>query len=167
MGKLDSLKIDNSPLAFASFAAKHNALVDLLAGMVGENGISVVMAERNAIIRGNIANSSAASGSYANVVGTDGRLTNVASGAPIANAYPTSLRTVSSGRTVRMDSTGLAVEGSALDFRHDPVTGLGGWYVGSLKLEIDTSLLTANVTLRELDVCGGQKILILASAPYS
>jgi hypothetical protein len=55
MGKLDSLRIDDSPLAFASFAAKHTALVDLLAGMVGQSGIEIVMAEKNAIIRANIA----------------------------------------------------------------------------------------------------------------
>lgn len=52
MGKLDSLRITECPAAFAVFAAKHNALVDLLAAMRGEGGISVVMAENNAIVSG-------------------------------------------------------------------------------------------------------------------
>lgn len=171
MGKLDSLRIDESPLAFASFAAKHNALVDLLAGMVGQNGISVVMAEKNAIIRANIAAGPPGNvaANTANLVGSNGYLAN----AYVANAnigtYPTISRVVNTGRTMRMDATGLTVEGSALDFKHDPVTGLGGWYVGAYRVEIDSSLITANVTLREIDVCDAgvtKKMLVLGSAPY-
>lgn len=168
MGKLDSLRIADAPLAFASFAAKHNALVDLLAGMVGQNGISVVMAEKNAIIRANIAAGNVAANT-ANLVGSTGYLAN----AYVANAnigtYPTISRVVNTGRTMRMDATGLTVEGSALDFKHDPVTGLGGWYVGAYRVEIDSSLITANVTLREIDVCDAgvtKKMLVLGSAPY-
>lgn len=49
---LASLRITESPLAFASFAAKHNALVDLLEATTGQNGVTVTIAERNMIIRG-------------------------------------------------------------------------------------------------------------------
>jgi hypothetical protein len=171
MGKLDSLRIDESPLAFASFAAKHNALVDLLAGMVGQNGISVVMAEKNAIIRANIAAGPPGNvaANTANLVGSTGYLAN----AYVANAnigtYPTISRVVNTGRTIRADADGLSVEGSSLDFNHDPVAGTGGWYVGTLRAEITSTALTANVTLREIDVCSGNvamKMLVFGSAPY-
>jgi len=49
---LQSLKITECPLAFTGFAEKHNALVDFLAQTVGQNGITVVIAERNMKITG-------------------------------------------------------------------------------------------------------------------
>jgi len=49
---LDRLRITDCPLAFASFAAKHNELIDLLEATTGQNGITVVVAERNMKIIG-------------------------------------------------------------------------------------------------------------------
>lgn len=50
MSKLESLKITEAPAAFASFAAKHNALVDIIAAIEGANGIKVTVSEKNARI---------------------------------------------------------------------------------------------------------------------
>lgn len=116
MGKLDSLKISDCPFAFASFAAKHNALVDLLASTVGENGISVTIAEKNAIIRGaggtggNVTIDNVAT---ANVVGANGLLQNAYIGDAIANAYPTELRVVNGTKSIIIDANGIAMENSA------------------------------------------------------
>lgn len=159
MGKLDSLRIDDCPLAFASFAAKHNALVDMLAGMVGQNGISVVLAEKNAIIRGaggaggNVTIDNVAT---ANVVGAGGYLAN----AYVANAnigtYPTALRVlhVASGTYMEMASPG-DLPGIRL--------------VGVHTLQILESNVTQDMSIREIDVCDAgvtKKMLVLASAPY-
>lgn len=159
MGKLDSLKISDCPYAFASFAAKHNALVEMLAGMVGQNGISVVLAEKNAIIRGaggaggNVTIDNVAT---ANVVGAGGYLAN----AYVANAnigtYPTALRVlhVASGTYMEMASPG-DLPGIRL--------------VGVHTLQILESNVTQDMSIREIDVCDAgvtKKMLVLASAPY-
>ncbi len=160
MGKLDSLKIDDCPFAFASFAAKHNALCDLIGSMVGENGISVVMAEKNAIIRGN---TTGAGGTVtidnvptANVVGSAGLLQNVYLGNAIANAYPTVLRVVHVASGVYME---MASPGDLPGIRLE----------GTNSLEILESDLTHDMSIREIDVCDGgtnRKMLVIASAPY-
>ena len=49
---LEALRITECPFAFASFAAKHNALVDLISQLRGANGITVTISERNGIITG-------------------------------------------------------------------------------------------------------------------
>jgi len=49
---LDALRITECPLAFASFAEKHNAIVDLLSQFQGANGITVTISERNGIFTG-------------------------------------------------------------------------------------------------------------------
>ena len=49
---LDSLKITECPRAFATFAERHDALCDLLATIVGQNGITVVVSERKIVIDG-------------------------------------------------------------------------------------------------------------------
>ena len=49
---LEALRITECPLAFASFAEKHNAIVDLLSQIRGANGITVTISERNGIITG-------------------------------------------------------------------------------------------------------------------
>ncbi len=174
MGKLDSLKIETAPLAFASFAAKHNALVDLLAGMVGENGISVVMAERNAIIRANIAAGNVnANVNFSNVsvVTSNGTLQNVLSNTVNSNTYPQRLevRGVSNDRiTINWD------ELAAL--KSDSTQYVAIQYgsiimdAGSTSLEILAANVTQNMGIREIDVCSGNvamKMLVLASAPYT
>jgi hypothetical protein len=159
MGKLDSLKISDCPYAFASFAAKHNALVDMLAGMVGQNGISVVLAEKNAIIRGaggaggNVTIDNVAT---ANVVGAGGYLAN----AYVANAnigtFPTALRVLHVASGTYME---IAAPGDLPGIR----------LVGTHALEILESDLTADMAIREIDVCSGNvamKMLVIASAPY-
>jgi len=175
MGKLDSLKIDDSPLAFASFAAKHNALVDLLAGMVGQSGIEIVMAEKNAIIRANIAAGPAGpagnvAGNTANVVGFNGLLQNVYVGNAIPNAYPERLevRGVSNARvTINFD------EVAALNAASTQYVAFGSNYfyfdAGTYSMTLDAADITRNMSVREIDVCSGNvamKMLVIASAPY-
>lgn len=50
--QIEKLKITESPAAFASFAEKHNALVDLLMTMYGQNGVSVYRSSGRIIIEG-------------------------------------------------------------------------------------------------------------------
>lgn len=49
---LEALRITECPLAFADLAAKHNALISMIAGMTGQNGVTVTLAERNILIKG-------------------------------------------------------------------------------------------------------------------
>lgn len=190
MSKLDSLKISECPYAFASFAAKHNALVDMLAGMVGENGISVVMAEKNAIIRANIAGGGTlgnVTGTMANVVGSDGRLQNVYAGTAIANAYPTLLITgdysggagdfssmVPSGFTTHLASGEyfqllvnlLRMYSPTAEFEVD-ANGIRFYSSGTL--DIATSDLARNMGIKVAAVCDSgspASIDLIASDPY-
>lgn len=181
MGKLDSLKITECPYAFASFAAKHNALCDLMAGMVGENGISVVMAEKNAIIRANIAGGSLGNvtGTMANVVGSDGRLQNVYAGTAIANAYPTELRVLNTGVTTKTNAAGVSVESSASDIFLDSANSkveinFGGgelirMFYGGGGPDLLIQGTTRSLQVKEIDVCSANvamKMLVIASDPY-
>lgn len=158
MGKLDSLRISDCPYAFASFAAKHNALVDLIAGLVGQNGIDVVVAEKNAIIRANIAAGPPGNvaANTANLVGSTGYLAN----AYVANAnigtYPTALRALHVASGVYME---MASPGDLPGFR----------MVGTHTLQIVESNLTQDMSIREIDVCDAgvtKKMLVIASEPY-
>lgn len=47
-----NLYISKCPAAFAEFAAKHNALVDLLLNMTGRNGVEVIATEGNITLEG-------------------------------------------------------------------------------------------------------------------
>lgn len=154
--KLESLRITECPYAFASFAEKHNALVDLIAGMTGQNGISVVIAEKNAIIRANanIGNVTGGFGNvnYANVVTSTGILANAYVANTNINAYPTIGKYVTSAGNVVIDSTGVVLTKSS----------------GNV-CNLAFASLTKNLSFIEIDVCSGnvaKKMLILGSSPY-
>jgi hypothetical protein len=66
---LESLKITECPYAFAALAAKHNQLCDLIAGIVGQNGVTVTITERNAIIAGSGSGGSGGSGGNVDLTG--------------------------------------------------------------------------------------------------
>lgn len=57
---LDSLKITECPYAFVALAEKHNALCELVGGIIGRNGITVTITEKNGIIDGSGAGGSSA-----------------------------------------------------------------------------------------------------------
>ena len=146
--KLESLRITECPYAFAAFAEKHNALVDLLAGMTGQNGISVIIAEKNAIIRGGGASSS----SLANVVGSDGRLQNAYVGSAIANAWPSAGKWVTASGNVEIDATGFRITTS-----------------GGKVCNIAFASLSQNVALRTEAYCNGNtqaNMMIVGSAAF-
>jgi hypothetical protein len=155
MSKLESLKIDDCPYAFASFATKHNALVDMLAGMTGQNGVTVVIAEKNAIIRGQ--SNTNGSGNVnltnvANVVGYDGRLQNVYVGANIANAWPSEGKWVTANGNITINSTGISIQTSA------------GKYCN-----IAFASISQNVALRTEAYCNSgsnANMMIMGSAPF-
>ena len=92
-------------------------------------------------------------GAAIEVVGNDGKLNKVPKHSTwtTPTAYPTYLRTSTSGKTVTLDSNGLEVD------------------QGTYKARIFFSDLTKDLTLRELTVCDAgvsKKILVLCSAPY-
>jgi hypothetical protein len=94
-------------------------------------------------------------GAAIEVVANDGLLNKVPKHStwshPTATAYPTFLRTLTSGKKVTLDSNGLEVD------------------QGTYKARIWFADLTKDLTLRELTICDAgvsKKILILASAPY-
>lgn len=93
-------------------------------------------------------------GAAIDVVGSDGKLNKVPKHSTwvTPTAYPTYLRTTTSGKTIILDSNGLEVD------------------QGTYKARIFFSDLTKDLTLRELTICDAgvsKKILILASAPYT
>jgi hypothetical protein len=159
MASLDGLKITECPLAFASLAAKHNALVDMLATMRGQNGITVVMAEKNAIIRSNVAASGGGGGSlgnlaFASVVTSDGRLQNVLSNSNVSNSYPTTLKVVTVNGNVTIDSAGVSILTS-----------------GGKLCNIAFASIARDISIRTISVCdtatGTTKSMdIIASAAY-
>lgn len=177
MSKLDGLKIKECPYAFASFAEKHNQLVDMLAGMVGQNGITVVVSERNAIIRGNIANATGGggtiTGNVANVVGSDGRLQNAYVGNSIANAWPTTLKTVNPAGNVVLDNVGLTTFKAAVLTASGNVTidstGLSMVTSGGKYCNVAFASITQNISIQNIKVCdnGNTKhMLVLGSAAF-
>lgn len=93
-------------------------------------------------------------GAAIEVVGNDGKLNKVPKHSTwvTPTAYPTYLRTTTSGKTVILDSNGLEVD------------------QGTYKARIFFSDLTKDLTLRELTICDAgvvKKILVLSSAPYT
>lgn len=166
MGKLDSLRITESPYAFASFAEKHNALVDLLASMVGQNGITVTIAEKNAIIRGNIANTSNSGGggismanvyaslnaNVANVVNATGALANAYIVNANIGAYPSRAKYVTASGNVVIDSVGVTITKSDTKF-----------------CKIAFADITQNISLQNITVCNNGHsnfMLVLGSSPF-
>ena len=83
---LEALRIVECPLAFASFAEKHNAIVDLISQFRGANGITVTISERNGIFTGG------GSGG-----GTDAALTALTDRVADLESSMTTLETLTSG----------------------------------------------------------------------
>jgi hypothetical protein len=52
MANSDDLKVDQIPAAFRELAEKHNALVDLLMTMYGQNGVNVYNSQGRIVIDG-------------------------------------------------------------------------------------------------------------------
>lgn len=164
MSKLDALKIKECPYAFASFAEKHNALVDMLAAMQGQNGVTVVMAEKNAIIRGSL-------GNVANVVTSDGSLRSVYVSAAASNAFPTHLQTgASSADRSIMEPTEVSVVNAAgTEYAALTAAGIEMRTSGGVVLELLHSALGHNMSIKTIDVCVDNvtySMDILASDPY-
>lgn len=87
------------------------------------------------------------------VVGNDGKLNKVAKHSTwvTPTAYPTYLRTLTSGKSVTLDSNGLEIDN------------------GTKSVRIYFSAFTKDIYLREIDVCDSgtpKKMLILGSDPY-
>ena len=152
----ENLIISEAPAAFADFAAKHNALVYLLAAMTGAGGITVVASEANIIVDGSAISVSA--GSFS-AVGSDGKLGLVQRHlnyvAP--TTYPTVLRaqdtSVSVTANVQADSTGLTVTNAS-----------------GKKIQMLFSAITYDITVREIHICDGsttKHMLVLGSAAYA
>lgn len=131
------------PRAFAPLAGKINDLCAWWLGLQAGPGIKITKSRSRTLIElsNPIGAGSGSEGAAINVVGSDGKLNLVTKHSTWASptAYPTDLRSVNTGRTVRLDADGLSVEGAAADFLHDPVAGTGGFYRGSRKFEFDLS----------------------------
>lgn len=154
MAGIESLKVTEVPAFLSDFADKHNRLVDLLAGLKGENGIEVTMAQLNGVIRANgnttISN---ISGNVAFAVMSDGRLQNVYVGNTNGNQWPTAGKWVTASGNVDVSSTGVVVTSS-----------------GGKTANIAFASLTQNVSLREINICDNgtsKHMLILGSAAYT
>jgi hypothetical protein len=93
-------------------------------------------------------------GTAIDVVGSDGKLNKVPRHSTwvAPTAYPTYLRTTTSGKHVTLDSNGLELDNGA-----------------GQTARLFFSAFTKNMTIREVDVCVAgvsKKMLILASDPY-
>ena len=104
---MSSLKLTQIPAAFEAVGAKHNALVDVVKTMKGENGITVVASDANVIIRGS-STTGTASGDPVDVVGSDGKLNAVVKHSTWASptAYPQRLEIRSGSVTMSMSLDG-------------------------------------------------------------
>ena len=149
---MSGLKIQQLPAAFVEVGAKHNALVDVVKTMKGENGITVVASDANIILRG-VSTTGTVEGDPVNVVGSDGKLNAVVKHSTWASPtyYPTYLRTSTTPNSITMDSNGLEVSN------------------GTQTCRMYFSAFTKNLAFKEVDVCVAgvsKKMLILASDPY-
>jgi hypothetical protein len=114
---MSSLKLTQIPAAFEAVGAKHNALVDVVKTMKGENGITVVASDANVIIRGS-STTGTASGDPVDVVGSDGKLNAVVKHSTWASptAYPQRLEIRSGSVTMSMSLDGFLFNNGTVDF---------------------------------------------------
>jgi hypothetical protein len=114
---MSSLKLTQIPVAFENLGAKHNALVDVVKTMKGENGITVVASDANVIIRGP-STTGTAQGDPVGAVGGDGKLNLVVKHSTWASPtlYPTRLEMRSANVTIAMSLDGFLFNNGTVDF---------------------------------------------------
>lgn len=170
---LESLRITSAPYAFAEIAAKHNALVDMLAALTGQNGVTVVLSEKNGVIRGNGGGSATISGNVTQVVMANGALANCYVANTNANAYPTTLKTVNPAGNVTIDNVGVSTYFAKVSTVNGNVTidstGISLVTSGGKYCNIAFSAVTHDMAVRTVTVCdsGTSKSMdFIASAAY-
>ena len=151
---MDDLKISKAPKAFAEFARKHNALVDLLMTMKGEGGVKVTASNSNVIIDGFGVAGDGSDGDAVNTVGADGKLVAVVKHATAVTpvTYPTALGVVTASVTALINSTGFTMTNAS-----------------SKSFTVAFAALTYDMSVREIEICDAgatKKMLIVGSAPY-
>jgi hypothetical protein len=149
----DKLIIKECPAAFEEFARKHNGLVYLIQSMRGVRGITVNASDSNILIA-TTGRPSITVGDPWHSVGSDGKLGLVQKHPSwtAGTTYPTALGVVTGSVTWTMDAGGFLMTNAS-----------------SKTCSISFASITANMCVREIDVCDGttaKKMLILASAPY-
>jgi len=188
-----SLEIDTIIAPAAPLARAHNALVDLIRSVAGENGIQVVFSESKIVIKlDDSVRSNLAEANVAQVLTPAGLISNVPRhstyGTPnvYTNSFQVQATLNATSVWTTIDANGVAVNYTASN--HCQVTtnkiefvGGGGSNTakfdpnglrignGSNTVAIDFGDITKNMTIREVDVCDAnvaKKMLVLASAPY-
>lgn len=105
MPALDSLKVETVPAAFAPTAQAHNALVDLIASMVGQNGAKVTVSEGRILIEYDKTTAPGNGGS--------------GGGSTDAEELHYNAGTL----TIDIDASGVVLTKSGITLKMDPVTG--------------------------------------------
>jgi hypothetical protein len=146
------LKFSQIQSAFFTIADKHNALVDLVKGMEGTNGVTIKTSDAKILVS---VSASSPENAAAEVVGSDGKLNKVTKHSTwtTPTTFPTALKVVNSSTSVLIDSTGVTITTSA-----------------SKTCTIAFSAITQNMTVREIDICDSgtnKKMLVIGSAPYT
>lgn len=160
---LEKLQVQQAPAAFASTAAAHNALAQLIAGMRGSLGIRVQVSDGGIVVSfdptaaiGTGLGGGGVGGDTLQVLGVDGLRRSVyTDNANYSNGYSDLVRIGNSGPKVELG---------------------GNTSTFGLKITSNTntatfafSNLTKNMSFIEIDVCSAnvaKKMLVLGSAPY-
>lgn len=179
---LEEFKVQNAPAALQEIVQKHNALVELIGMMRGVNGIYTHVSRGGIVLSANptgLAGTGqpASNGTSGNVggtiqaVGSNGALFDVVQ--PVSpnapSGYPNYLR-VSNNTTNRsyIQPFEIICENTTFGV-YAGLTPTSIELSGAHQLYILESALTADMAIKEIDVCDGnvaKKMLIIASDPY-
>lgn len=157
---LEALKISNAPAAFAEFAAKHNALVELIGLMRGVGGINVHSTRGGLVLSGNPTGMSGAGqslgvtsggggggnvGNTTQAVGVNGLLYDVLQPVSPSNAtnYPNLLRAGDTFFYAQANANAVSVSTfgvGASELRCNFVSIAGGGYAAALRAQSNEGL---------------------------
>jgi hypothetical protein len=167
---MSGLKIQQLPAAFVEVGAKHNALVDVVKTMKGENGITVVASDANVIIRGS-STTGTASGDPVDVVGSDGKLNAVVKHSTWASptAYPQRLEIRSGSVTMSMSLDGFLFNNGTVDFEiYDTgityTNGTDTYHVNDYGFDYSSGSIEAGIGYRGVTWANGAATFRVAGA---
>jgi hypothetical protein len=170
MPDLSHLKIKKAPKALASFAAEHNALVDLIASIEGQLGINVnVASSPRKRISFPVGMKAPKQQPRGKILITGNPTALFAYGAGGSSNGTGEVHLNANGYQVDVDTSNyVRVTNSTQYVGLDPVNGLAVVRGGN-SVTIPFAGITRNITLKEIDVCSNgaaKKMIIVASDPY-
>ena len=178
MPDLSSLKITKAPAAFAEMQTKHNATIALLETIEGSLGIDVHVVAPKIKPPSQKSHAHAAKpkslpkGKIKIVSRPDALAAQIASMFGSGTANASQLHYKGTNLQIDIDGNGIKlINLTTGSYVYIYATGFVEIKNGatSKTLQLDPTLITQDMTVREIDVCSGgvaKKMLIVASAPY-